>query len=119
MTRLAPTPVALISLVELVLSLLACLVFTVLFHTRTSGVWRATPLGRNIMVLMAVMGSILLLSLARLVFGDYPGREWVVAILFGVYTVVLWGRVRLLNRISRSPRDATRNTVGTDEEAPR
>lgn len=91
-----------ITTVEFVLGMLACLVFMVAFHIRTHGAWRTSSLGRNVMLLIAALFVIMLLSIGHTVFGDYPGRERLVMVLFGVYTAVLTHRILILEQLHRS-----------------
>lgn len=93
--------VNLVWLIEFGASLAACVVFMVLYHVRSRGLWRRSPLGRNIMGLVAAMFAIMGISIARAVFGDYPGRRTLLMMLFGVLTWFLWDKVLRLEQIFR------------------
>lgn len=60
--------------------------------------WRANPWGRHVMAFSYALLAIMAFGLARLVFGDYPGREQVLAVLYVVLAGVLWQRVYLAVR---------------------
>lgn len=98
--------VEVITLVEFIAGLAACMIFVPLFHIRSHGLWRKTSLGRNLMILMVLMGLIMTLSVARTFWGDYRYREEILMGLFGVYSFVLWQRVFLLEHMSRETRRA-------------
>lgn len=112
-----------VTLVELCASLAACLVFITMFHTITRSSWRRTAMGRHFMVLMTVLAVIMTLSIAQMIFGDYPLRRIVLTVLFGIFTAVLWGQVWLLRQIHRDYSGVARvrepDDEGGDQDDPR
>lgn len=69
-----------ISLAALIVTLLAMTAFIVMTHLWTR--WYTNPWGRHVMIFGSTMILILTFGLARVVFGDYPGRAWVLAALY-------------------------------------
>lgn len=85
------------------LVVLACdLVFIVLNHRWTA--WRSNAWGRHVMLFSYVLAAILLLGLARLLFGSYPGREWLLAAFYTALAGAMVQRVWLLVREHRARR---------------
>jgi hypothetical protein len=53
--------------------------------------WRSTEVGKHLMAYSAVVGMAATLIASRTVFGDFPGRAWIVlAILLGLIFVTWW-----------------------------
>ncbi len=78
-------------------AMLAAVTFVVVYARRSP--WRATPMGRNVMALMGLIGLMLGLAAATAVFGiDFPFRATVRAGCFAALNAVLWHRVALLLR---------------------
>jgi uncharacterized membrane protein YedE/YeeE len=89
---------AVLFLVTAAICLAAALWFVCRFHFLTGGAWRRTPMGRHVMAFMAVIAGILGFTLARQIFGDYPGRLYFLAGGFVLFAIVLVQRTVLLER---------------------
>ncbi len=92
----APTVITIVALCAV---LAADVTFIVLNHSWTA--WRSNPWGRHVMLFSYVLAAILLLGLARLVLGNYPGREWLLAAFYCALAAVMGQRVWLLIREHR------------------
>ncbi len=98
----------LITLTALVVVLVCDVTFIVLNHMWTA--WRSNSWGRHVMLFSYVLAAILLFGFARLVFGDYPGRRAVIALLYVVLAAVMLERLWLVLRPSgRLPRREVRD----------
>lgn len=81
---------------------LGALVFVVLYATTTHGAWRRTSIGRNVMVLTAVILVVSLLAVSTIVFGvSWPYRDIVRAGAWWAVAGTLWWRVTILLRVQR------------------
>ena len=63
--------------------------------------WRSTRVGRALMYQALGMTLIVLVVLASLFFGDYPGREYVRLVGYTVLTTVLWRMFFVLRSYQR------------------
>lgn len=86
------------------IAFLASAAFVVRFHVTTGGDWRRTRMGRHVMAFMAVICGLLAFTVARVLFGDYPGRQVLLAAGFVLFAAVLVQRVVLLEREQRPTR---------------
>lgn len=79
---------------------LGALVFVVFYAWRTRGAWRDSAVGRNVMALMAVILVVSALGVTTIVWGfDWPYRNAVRFIAWGLVAVCVWWRVVILWRI--------------------
>lgn len=83
-------------------ALLALLVFIPRYHVVTAGAWRHHPWGRHVMIISVCMLLVLAQAVAFRIFGDWPGREWVLLAMFASYAGSLWQRVWLNERMGRA-----------------
>lgn len=81
--------------VALVVSLPSWLMLIALFQFVGHGAWRKTSIGRNLMVLSAVIAYFEAVWLSRAIFGSFPGWRIVLAIGSVVVAIVGWHRVGL------------------------
>ncbi|WIM97713.1 hypothetical protein ACTOB_001261 [Actinoplanes oblitus] len=66
--------------------------------------WRSTPVGRNVMSLMAVIVIVSTLAAANLLFGlDWPYRDTIRALSWGSIAAIIWRRVALVVRAQTLP----------------
>lgn len=101
-------------LVLLALGALPAILFVILFAARSS--WRSTEMGRHLMAFMGVCAAVLLLAVARRLFGRYPGYEWVGVGCYGAIAVIMWWRLLMLVRAQRV-RAAGRGPTVEDQAA--
>lgn len=87
-------------------ALAACITFVTVYATTAP--WRSTEWGRHMMAFAVCLGLLLGLGLAYRIFGDYPGRQVLLAVVFATFTVLLWQRVYLVIRAQRPPRRTDR-----------
>lgn len=73
-----------------------CLVFCLLYHIRTKGSWRRTEHGQWMMISSAVIGSLFMLIVSTRMFGDWPGRQWIILGLYITYVAGTAWPLRLL-----------------------
>jgi uncharacterized PurR-regulated membrane protein YhhQ (DUF165 family) len=71
-------------------------------YTVAAPFWQ-TETGRHAWTFSLVLTILLTSSLTRRVFGDYPGREWIVLAMFAAFTVVLWWQLAMLWRYQVTP----------------
>ena len=71
--------------------------FVVLYARRSP--WRSTPMGRHLMTLIAVLGTIFGLFLLSRLVGPLPGGVWVAALT--ALALALGRRIHLLLRAQR------------------
>lgn len=86
--------------------------FIVAYHVMSSGDWRRTRTGRNIMGMAGAFALILFLSLLRSVFGIYPGRD---ALLIFAY---LWSAYIGVRRIQILEHESHRRGVVSTGASP-
>lgn len=80
------------------------LLFPVLYAIGSRGAWRYTEMGRHLMAFSVAVGYALLAFLFRIMFGDYPGRDFVnYSSLVGLVGVTWW-RSLLYIRTNRKDR---------------
>lgn len=93
----------LVTLLQLV-SFVVWVGFIVAYHAMSSGDWRRSDIGRNLMGMAAAFALILFLGLVRTVFGIYPGRDalLVAAYVFSAYVGIR--RIGILSRVSHEDR---------------
>jgi hypothetical protein len=92
--------------VELVIALLGCWSFVVLY-TRTWAWWR-NDVGRHLVAFSSALGLLLAFYVLRLVWRDMPGTGLITVILMTLLTVVILWRLLLFIRIKRDvQRDRT------------
>ncbi|MEU4570739.1 hypothetical protein [Micromonospora sp. NPDC023956] len=75
-----------------------CWYFVGAYHVLTGGDWRRNPGGMHVMVFTANLGVLLTLAAAGRVWPDYPGREFVVTLVFAALVGQLVWRCVLLHR---------------------
>lgn len=86
-----------------------------LFHFGGHGAWRRSALGRNLMTLTLVVVWFHMISLARRVFGDYLGRNELVALGTIGVAVIGWHRVLLwLDEYRRNTSVGSKDDRGQD-----
>lgn len=73
-----------------------CLVFVAAYQVKTRGRWMATEVGRLLMLFNADLATICLLVFCNRVFGDWPYRSELTAVLFAAYALQPWWWLRLL-----------------------
>lgn len=78
--------------------LIAMVVFVALYAAGSPD-WRKSPMGRNLMALPAVLGSLLALWLSARFFGPLPLGVWVAGI--AALDAVMWWRVAILWQVQR------------------
>lgn len=66
-------------------ALLPNLVFAVRYFLFSP--YKLTPEGRNMLHKKVALSSLIVLILLAVVFGDYPGREWLRLVVFGAVTL--------------------------------
>jgi hypothetical protein len=102
--------VHLLTQAALVGAALGFVAFVGLYESLTSGRWRRTPIGRNVMALMLVGAVLLSVAVVR-EFLDFldPYLEWIRLISYVLIASVAWWRVGLLigeQRAADRERDA-------------
>lgn len=85
-----------VTIVALVVTLFADVVFICLMHAVIP--WRRNVWGRHVMTFSYVLAVVLVLGLARFVFGDYPYRGGVLAASYVAFALVMCQRVYLTLR---------------------
>ena len=63
--------------------------------------WRDSPIGRGLMIVAAVIVAVLSNALLGMVFGQYPYRDAVRAILFAALSLAGWYQLRNLLTLQR------------------
>jgi hypothetical protein len=85
--------------------LLGCVAFVVGYHWRTGGRWRASEVGKLLMLANLDLALILALILSNRLLGDWPGRREATAVLVAAFMVQPWWWLRLLwHAQANSPR---------------
>ncbi|SCL31884.1 hypothetical protein GA0070616_4350 [Micromonospora nigra] len=88
-----------------VLGLAACLYFVAAYQWLTGGDWRHNPGGRHLMEFTGTLGVLLGLIVAARLWPDYPGRDQVTLLVFGLLVgQVVWRSV-LLHRAQHDDRE--------------
>lgn len=86
----------LVSLAALLVVLCADIAFIIFMHACVA--WRSNLWGRHVMAFSYVLAGSLLVGLARLAVGDYPGRRWTLMTFYCLLAAVtvqrLWLAVR-------------------------
>lgn len=90
-----------------IVTLLSCLVasggFVVLYGRRSR--WRATSVGKSIMLLTGSLLILCLLGVATMIFGpDYPGRDLLRVIGTVLINIALWRQLYVLSRAQKDER---------------
>jgi hypothetical protein len=93
------TPLDVVTIVALLVVLAADITFIALNHAWTA--WRSNPWGRHVMFFSYTLAALLTFGMARLLFGDYPGRRELLACLYVVLAGVMVQRVWLVVREHR------------------
>jgi hypothetical protein len=76
--------------------------------------WRSSAVGRNVMIFMVVIALVSGLAVSTLIFGrEWPLRDLIRAVAWGMVAGVIWWRNALL---LRTPRPAPR--PGADDDQP-
>lgn len=60
--------------------------------------WWRSEMGWHLMTFMSIEAVVLLLTLARSVFGDYPGRDVLLLLFFAAFAAAGWWRASILIR---------------------
>ncbi len=94
--------VDLVTMVALLVVLAADITFIVCNHLWTA--WRSNPWGRHVMFFSYTIAGLLTFGMARLLFGDYPGRKVLLACWYCVLAAVMVQRVWLVVREHRRSR---------------
>lgn len=95
-------PAEIVTIAACVVVLAADVTFIVLNHMWTA--WRSNAWGRHVMLFSYVLAILLTLALARLVFGDYPGRRPLITVFYVALAGVMCQRVWLVIREHRRQR---------------
>lgn len=78
---------------------LGALVFVVAYAWSTRGRWRATIMGKHIMIFMVVILTVTTLAVLSIFFGTaWPHRDLIRTVAWGAVATVIWWRVVLLFR---------------------
>lgn len=79
---------------------LGALVFVCSYAWMTRGAWRDSAVGMNVMAFMAAILIVSALAVAAIIFGsDWPHRNLIRTVAWGVIGVCIWWRVFILFRI--------------------
>lgn len=79
------------------------LVFVASYAWLTRGAWRRTPVGVNVMTLMAVITIVSSLAVIGIFAGrDWPGRDLIRGLAWSAVAACIWWRVALLRRAQKS-----------------
>lgn len=98
---------------------LGATLFCVRFAVTTRGAWRRTPLGRHLMFFTAAVAVAELLSVVRVLFGDWPYRRAVLLVLFTAVAALSWQRWALLEREQRgTPMEGGKSMGGNPTTRP-
>lgn len=83
-----------------ILSALVPLVLFVVYYSRQSP-WTLTDEGKNLMLQKVVLIALILVVIASLFLGDYPGRWLVRLTIYGAIVYVMWLDFFQLRRVQR------------------
>ena len=90
--------------VALVAAACGCLAFVLLYQGLTSGRWRSTAYGRNVMAFMGIALVLLTIGVVREFVDVLDGYLDVIRLAgFTVVALIVWQRVALLVRAQRGP----------------
>ncbi|WFE45292.1 hypothetical protein [Verrucosispora sp. WMMD1129] len=76
----------------------ACLYFVAAYQWLTGGDWRHNPAGRHLMEFTGTLGVLLGLIVAARLWPDYPGRDTITLVVFGLLVAQVVWRSVLLHR---------------------
>lgn len=77
---------------------IGCLTFVIQYQRSTKGAWRKHEAGLFLIATYTNLGIIFLDLLANLVFGQWPGRDFVGVTLFVTLVALSWWPLRLLRQ---------------------
>ncbi len=72
----------------------ALITFPPLYHFRTRGRWRRSPMGVHLMSFMGALGMVMVFAIANVVAGPLP--EWVRPFVWLSIAAVSWWRIGVL-----------------------
>jgi hypothetical protein len=81
-------------------TMLGSLVFVAAYSWRTRGAWRDSAVGQNVMTFMASVLVVSSLAVASIIWGtDWPHRNLIRTLAWGLIAACIWWRVVILFRI--------------------
>lgn len=84
------------------------LAFVGMYARMTRGGWRASTMGRHVMVFMIVITIVSSLAVASIFFGTaWPYRDLIRGLAWSAVAACIWWRVLLLRRAQRGHRDSS------------
>lgn len=87
-----------------VATFLGALVFVLAYGWSTRGQWKATIMGKHIMIFMVVILTVSMLAVLTIFFGtSWPHRDLIRTLAWGAVASVIWWRVALLFRAQAAP----------------
>lgn len=82
------------------------LAFVVAYALTTGGAWHRSVVGINVMSFMASIAVVSALAVAGVIWGtDWPGRDVIRTVAWGLIGTCIWWRVVILFRVQRQGRD--------------
>jgi hypothetical protein len=83
-----------------VATFLGALAFVVTYAWSTRGAWRDSPVGLNVMTLMAVILAVSSLAVAAIIWGnDWPYRDAIRTVAWSAIAGCIWWRLAILWRV--------------------
>ena len=88
---------------------LAALTFVVSYAWTTRGAWRDTMIGLNVMAFMSFILLVSLLGVTAIIWGtNWPYRDAIRTVVWGVIGSIIWWRVVILYRVQHHDRTSDR-----------
>lgn len=75
---------------------------SVIVHARVD--WRRTPMGRHLMIYMAVIAAVLVLSAGKIIFGDSVAFQFARLLVFAGIPIVMTQRLMIQLKAQRQDR---------------
>lgn len=98
---------------------LNCMIFCLAYWVRTRGQWIRDEAGQFLMLFFGCLGFVLGLVLANRIFGEYPGRQILVFVLYFALVMATFWPMRLLWTSRREKKKRRRNQNGKKVSDPR
>jgi hypothetical protein len=88
----------------IVITALGALVFVISYAVTTRGAWKDSAVGLNIMSFMASVLVVSVLAVAGVIWGtDWPLRNLIRTLAWGLIAACIWWRVVILFRLQHHP----------------